>query len=111
MSAPSPIRAAAAAQGLTLVEVAKACGVTTGSLGQVSRGNVKPWPKLRRNLTELFGRDVFADTDSVDDDTRARFVAERAAQGFGPTVTDPVVLAAVAAILRTAAANTERPAT
>jgi hypothetical protein len=32
----------------------------------------------------------------------ARLVAERAAQGFPPKVTDPVVLARIAAILRSA---------
>jgi transcriptional regulator with XRE-family HTH domain len=63
MSKPSPIKAAAAAQGLTLKEVAEHCGYSAGTIGLVSRGNVEPWPELRARLTALFGRDVLAETE------------------------------------------------
>ena len=60
---PAPLKAAAAARGLTLTEVAEATGYSAGTVGQVSRGTVEPWPEFRRRMTDLFGRDVFAEVD------------------------------------------------
>lgn len=61
MSRPSPLKAAAAAKGLTLTDVARATGYSPGTVGQVSRGCTEPWPKFRRSMAELFGFDPFDD--------------------------------------------------
>lgn len=112
MSRPSPLKAAAAAKGLTLKAVAEATGYTEGTIGQVSRGNAAPWPELRRRLTELFGFDPFgrnaggpATTFTADHPAVRRLVESAIAQGFPAEVTDPTTLAKVAAILTTRKAS------
>ncbi len=60
---PSPLKAAAAARGLTLTDVAAKTGYSAGTVGQVSRGTVEPWPEFRRRMIDLFGRDVFDEGD------------------------------------------------
>ena len=59
MPKPSPLKAAAAAQGLTLTDVARQTGYSVGTVGQVSRGRTQPWPEFRRKMVDLFGFDPF----------------------------------------------------
>lgn len=65
MPNPSPIKAAAAAQGLTLADVARLTGYSPNTLRAVSRGTSAPWPELRRRLTDLFGYDPLADEPNI----------------------------------------------
>ena len=61
MPAPSPLKAAAAAKGLTLIEVADRIGYSANTVGNVSKGAATPWPEIRRRLEVLFGFDPYAD--------------------------------------------------
>lgn len=59
MPHPSAIKAAAAARGESLQDVASATGYSAGTIYQVSGGAVAPWPELRRRLADHFGFDPF----------------------------------------------------
>ena len=58
---PSPLKAAAAASGITLAELAESIGYSRATLYQINTGRVAPWPELRRRLEVALGVDVFAD--------------------------------------------------
>lgn len=60
MTRPSPLKAACAAAGLTIRDVAAEVGCTDSVMYQVSTGRVEPWPKLRKDLADVFGYDPFA---------------------------------------------------
>jgi len=60
MTRPSPLKAACAAAGLTIRGVAAKVGCTDQVMYQVSTGRVEPWPKLRKDLADVFGYDPFA---------------------------------------------------
>lgn len=60
MTRPSPLKAACAAAGLTIRDVAAEVGCTAPVMYQVSTGRVEPWPKLRKDLADVFGYDPFA---------------------------------------------------
>lgn len=98
MPRPSPLKAAAAAAGLTLTDVARRTGYSAGTIGQVSRGNTEPWPELRRRLEDLFGFDPFEDEL---DRVRRIVAATREAQGLPPTVADDIAIGRAADLLRT----------
>lgn len=103
MPAPSPLKAAAAAAGLTLTELAEELGYSPGTLGQVSRGHQQPWPELRRRLKDKLGRDPFEEDDL---DRLRRVVAEsRAEQGLPPAVVDEGVLRQAADLLQLGVAS------
>ena len=106
------IRVCREKRNLTVDQLGALIGRSGITVARYENGFNRPPPRVVTLISQVLRVDLStATTNDTETDTRARFVAERAAQGFGPTVTDPIVLAAVAAILRTAAANTERPAT
>ena len=92
---PSALKAACAARGITLVQLADDLGLSRGTLGQVSRGHSPVWPKLRDEVTNYFGFDPF---ERYSEDVE-RLLAERVAQGHPITVQDPAVLRRVAALV------------
>lgn len=59
-----PVKVRAAARGWLLREVAERIDVTPGTLALVVNHHRRAWPKIRRDLAELFGveeADLFAD--------------------------------------------------
>lgn len=58
------MQAVAAAHGLSLRDLAHLTGYERAPIRRVSRGACAPWPELRRRLTDLFGFDPYADSDS-----------------------------------------------
>lgn len=92
MSTPSPLKAAAAAKGLTLADVAREAGYSAGTVGQVSRGNVAPWPEFRRRMAEIFGFDPFAEPTPA----ALHLLGQRQEQGLPDRLTDPSAARSVA---------------
>jgi transcriptional regulator with XRE-family HTH domain len=60
MPKPSPLKAVAAARGMTLRDVAERAGYSPGTVRAVSNGTVAAWPEFRRRIAEVFGTDPFA---------------------------------------------------
>jgi len=52
---PNPIKAAAAAQGRSIADVADALGISRHTFYAVARGVKEPWPKLRRAAAAELG--------------------------------------------------------
>lgn len=63
MPAPSPLKAAAAAKGVTLAHLAEKAGYTPGTVYAVARGTTAPWPEFRRRMAEILGHDPYAAAD------------------------------------------------
>lgn len=61
MPRPNRLKAVAAAQGRTLKELAGAVNCSPGVLYHVASGRLEPWPKLRAELADEIGVDVFDD--------------------------------------------------
>ena len=117
MTRPSPLKAACAAAGLTIRDVAAKVDCTAPVMYQVSTGRVEPWPKLRKDLADVFGYDPFAaatDTTLTDlalggcergcsmNRSTRNLTAERAAQGLPATVKDREALQRVAVMVAAA---------
>lgn len=99
MPRPSPLKAAAAAAGLTLADVARETGYSPGTLGQVSGGYSRPWPELRRRLESLFGFDPYGGPDDHLTPIREAVAASRSSQGLPATVVDERTIQKVADLL------------
>lgn len=96
---PHPAKSVIVGRGETITEAADAIGVNPHTFGRVLNKKAATWPAFRRKLSEHLGlpeSDLF---DTEDDDIARRVAEERAAQGLGPTVTDPATLARVARLL------------
>lgn len=89
MTRPSPLKAACAAAGLTIRDVAAEVGCTAQVMYQVSTGRVEPWPKLRKDLADVFGYDPFAagsggaDALTADGPMTSRALADRLTLSWG----------------------------
>ena len=98
MSRPSPLKAAAAARGLSLVDVARVTGYSSGTVSQVSRGSVQPWPEFRRRMADLFGADPFEES-AIDEAVR------RVVDAAPRLTTDQVAMLRSAGLRMTAAGD------
>jgi transcriptional regulator with XRE-family HTH domain len=79
-----PVKVAIAARGETQTELARAVGVSPGTMSGVLNDHVRPWPALRRRVADHLGvpaADLFTDADEHAD-----------------PITDPATLARVAAL-------------
>lgn len=96
---PHPAKAVIVGRGEQLNEVAAACDINPGTFGRILNGYVEAYPALRKKLSEYLGKpesELFYDRDA----DLERLVSDtRAAQGLPPTITDPSVLAQIAALL------------
>lgn len=52
---PNRIRALRLALGITQVDLARRVGVSASLLSRAERGEIRPWPRLRRASAEALG--------------------------------------------------------
>jgi lambda repressor-like predicted transcriptional regulator len=100
--ASHPITLAANARGRTIADLAVELGYSPETLRVAM---YQPWPAFRRNVAEAL---CMPERELFGDDPAAQLVAQRVAQGFGPTVTNAATLRAVARVLVSAADGLER---
>ena len=105
------IRVARLAAGLTQVEVANRLDVQQGTVSAWETGRKIPTAANLIRLAALLNvtvDDLTAESDSIHTTVAERVRAEREAQGLSPYINDPVVLARIARVLRSAQDRADR---
>lgn len=95
-----PVKVELARRGQRQTEFAPVVGVSPNVLGQVLNGHIRPWPALRRRVAEAL--DLPEHVLFPEHTAGAAAAGERAAQGLGPTVTDPDALRRIGTAMRAA---------